>query len=277
MIRLFYIEWLKVSRSRYFKWMVGLWLLSFLIVPLGIDQLFDFLERTGDFTTNDLGISPTDFPIFSHHDLWHNLSYAYKLTSIFLCIIIIVNVGQEWEEKTIRQNVIDGLSRNQYFFSKVILMLGFSLLSTFLLFALGTGLGMQYFDEFNFTTLTSNISFLFGYTLHLFLHLSIAMLFINLIRRVGLTILLFTVYMYIVEPLVLSGVFIYMREAKEMHDYSVYLPFNSSWNLVPFPFGKYFLSYVSDTMNWVSIGIASIWLVIILFINSILTTRRDLR
>lgn len=278
MIRLFYIEWLKVSRSRYFKWMVGAWLLTFLIVPLGVDQFLQFLEDQGGFMTNDLNITPSAFPIFNFHDIWHNLAYVYKLTTVFLCIIVIVNVGQEWEEKTIRQNVIDGMSRKGYFASKILLLVGFTLISTLLLFIQGIVLGMSFDQELSWSAITSNIDFLFGYSLHLFLHLSLAMLFINVFRKVGLTVLLFMAYMYIFEPLIMGGFFLYMHHEQDWANYFQYFPFESSWRTVPsIPFQKYLMIYIPEHIEPIRVYVALAWTGLILYFNTLLTTKRDLR
>lgn len=278
MMRLFYIEWLKVSRSRYFKWMMGAWLLTFLIVPLGVDQFLDFLERNGDFMQNELNISPSAFPIFHFSDIWHNLAYVYKLTTVFLCIIVIVNVGQEWEEKTIRQNVIDGMSRMEYFMSKTLLLVGFTFISTLLLFILGMILAATTEQDMSWSAITGNIDFLFGYSLHLFLHLSVAMLFINVFRKVGLTVLLFMAYMYIFEPLILGGFFLYMHHENDWVNYTHFFPLEASWRAVPsIPFQKYLMMYVAPHLDATRVYIALIWTGLIFYFNALLTTKRDLR
>lgn len=278
MIRLFYIEWLKLARSRYFKWMMGAWLLSFLIVPLGVDQFLAFIERLGEFSTNEFGITPSSFPIFSFHDIWHNLAYVYKLTTVFLCIIVIVNVGQEWEEKTIRQNVIDGMSRMEYFLSKMILLFGLTLASTFLLFLLGIIMGITFDQPLSWSGVTEHLDFLLGYGMHLFLHLSLAMLFVNIFRKIGLTVLLFMAYMYIIEPMVLGIFFLYMAEEQGWINYLHYFPFEASWRMVPsIPFQKYIMMYIPGHIEPMRYVVALSWTAAVFYFNSLLTTKRDLR
>ncbi|KAB2813704.1 ABC transporter permease [Phaeocystidibacter luteus] len=276
MIRLFYIEWLKISRSRYFKWMMGLWLFAFLVVPFGIDQFLSWINDSSDFISTDLGVKPEDFPVFYFIDIWHNLSYIYKLITPLLCIIVIVNVGQEWEEKTIRQNVIDGLSRTEYFFSKVILLAFLSFLSFTLLLILGLVLGGAMSGGFSWNEIVSHIDFLFAYWLHIFLHLNIAMLAINLMRKVGLTILIFLLYMYFIEP-VAWGILGFMHAKQGWADLAVFLPIDASWSLIPSPLGKYITWYVHEHVQWSNVYPALAWLGITLLANARLMISRDLR
>lgn len=275
MRRLLYIEWLKVSKSKTFMWMMGLWLLSFLAVPFGVDSVLDWLEGK-ELVKNLMGIAPSSFPIFSYIDIWHNLGYLYKFLTPLLCIIVIVNVGQEWEEKTMRQNVIDGLSRSEYFLSKTLLIFMFSAASTFLLFLMGLILGSLYSNVSGGEAIFGHMDFLGGYFLHVFLHLSLPFLFINLLRKIGLTTLLFLVGIYVVEP-IMNGVASALTFFAEMPDLGVYLPFNASWNLLPFPFGKYVMSMTPDHLVTSSLLIALAWIALTMFFNYRLTTKRDLR
>ncbi len=273
MINLFYIEWLKVSKSRYFKWMMGLWLLAFISVPILLGETLEWASDNFNGLDELLPMAAEDFPIFSPHDVWQNLAFVYKYISVFLCIIVIVNVGQEWEEKTIRQNVIDGMSRGQYFLSKTVMLLILSVLSTFGVFLLGFILGSTSDSEVG---VMESFDFLLAYFLHVFLFISIAMLFINLFRKVGVTILVFLVYSFFVESIgagILNAIFGKMGSV----NVGSILPVEASWDLIPFPFKRYFMIYTPDYVNMGSVLMALAWTVIILFFNYLLTTRRDLR
>ncbi len=272
MTNLIYIEWLKVSRSRYFKWMMGLWLLAFISVPIFLGEALEWIASI-DGASEILPISPEDFPIFSPHDVWQNLAYLYKFVTAFLCIIVIVNVGQEWEEKTIRQNVIDGLSRNQYFFSKTILLLILSFISTLGVFLLGFILGSTSSSEVN---VFSSVDFILAYWLHLFLHMNVSMIFVNLFRKVGITILIFLIYVYFIEPIAV-GILDGAVGTLGPIDAGTIMPIESSWDLIPFPLGRYFMFYTADYVKLANVVVALGWTAILMFLNSLLTTKRDLR
>lgn len=273
MIRLLHIEWLKISQSRYFKVMVGLWLAAFLIVPFGIDAAIDWLNDQGNLSFGGgTGLGADDLPIFSFTDIWHNLAWTYKLITILLSIIIVVNIGQEWEEKTMRQNIIDGLSRNEYFASKLLLIVAFSLLSTLLLLVMGLILGFSFSHDTSISAIVGHIDFLFGYFLHVLLQLNLAFLVINLLRKVGLTIVLFLIYWFFLEPMVNGILSITMP-----FNVGQFLPLEAASNLLPWPFSKYVLTptieHISSQSVWIALG----WIAITVFLNRQLTIRRDLR
>lgn len=271
MIRLFSIEWLKLSKSRYFKWMMGLWLIAFIAVPFGFNEAISWIAEQGAELYTSLGFDASMLPIFSFTDLWHNLTYVYKLMTLLLSIIVIVNVGQEWEEKTIRQNIIDGMSRTEYFISKEILLLTLTLLSTALLIAMGMVVGYMLSSDTSWASVTGHMDFVYGYAIHVFLQLNVAMLFINVFRKVGLTILLFLVYLYVLVP-TFWGLNLWNKS-----DVHSYLPVTVSWDVVPVPFGKYIFQLTPDHVDPKTLALGAVWVVILLFVNNLLTTKRDLR
>lgn len=275
MIRLFSIEWLKLSKSRYFKWMIGLWLIAFLAVPFGLNKAIDLIVETGGELYASIGFDPAHLPIFSFTDLWHNLAYVYKLMTLLLSIIVIVNVGQEWEEKTMRQNVIDGMSRLEYFISKEVLLLTLTAISTGLFVLMGLVVGFSLSADTSMGAIVGHMDFVAAYALHVFLQLNIAMVFINLFRKVGVTILLFLVYLFVLVP-----VFWGLSELTLPDSISTfyrYMPVTISWDVIPFPFEKYLFRITPDHVRLKSMSLGIVWAVILLFINNLLTTKRDLR
>lgn len=275
MIRLIRIEWLKLSHSKSFKWMMGLWLVAFITIPFALDYGLDqFASSTGEIYAQ-FNIDPSVAPIFSFTDLWHNFAYTYKIMTILLSVIVIVNVGMEWEEKTMRQNVIDGLSRTEYFISKEILVLILTLLSTAGLIIMGLTVGYSYSPNTSWAAITGHMDFVWGYALHVFLQLNIAMIFINVIKRTGVTILLFLVYVYFLVPIGWGLSAWQMPQGwKNITDF---FPMSASWNTLPSPFWKYIFQYTPDHVAVQSILVASVWIVLTVLINHSLTTRRDLR
>jgi len=123
MKRLLKIEWLKSWPSRYFRVMLGIWLFAFVSIPVGVKLFLVYIESKG-FSLDDLpGIEATDLPIFDFVDIWQNLAYLYKGISIFMAILIIINITNELDYKTFRQNVIDGMSKTEFLGSKLLLIL----------------------------------------------------------------------------------------------------------------------------------------------------------
>ena len=63
---------------------------------------------------------------FSIDDLINRLSSMEAgLIGFFMVIFVIMNIGKEYSEKTLRKNIIDGYTRDQFFIGKLLLLLIF--------------------------------------------------------------------------------------------------------------------------------------------------------
>ena len=68
--------------------------------------------------------------IFNFPYIWHFNTFMIALLKIFFAIIIVAMVGNEYSHKTLKQNLIDGLSKSEFLRSKVYAILLFVLTST---------------------------------------------------------------------------------------------------------------------------------------------------
>ena len=68
------------------------------------------------------------------------------LLKIFFAIIIVAMIGNEYSYKTLKQNLIDGLSKSEFLRSKIYAILLFVLTSTLLVFIVSLILGGIYSD-----------------------------------------------------------------------------------------------------------------------------------
>ena len=273
MIRLLKIEWYKSFPSRYFRIMAGIWLVAFLAMPVGFKLLLQYLESKG-FSLDQLpGITATDLPIFDFVDLWQNLAYVYKCITIFLALLVIINITNELDYKTYRQNIIDGLSKGQFLVSKLLLILVLSSIVTLLVTTLGFIIGYIFSPVTEWHFVAKHINFMGAYWLHVLLFLSFSMLLALLIKRAGIVIALLLFYMTIVEPIGASIVTFGLK----MPLLADLLPMEAIWNLVPRPIEKYGLQ---ETRYWVSaqsVFIAVGYLAMYLTAIWLLLTKRDVK
>ena len=84
--------------------------------------------------------------IFNFPYIWHFNTFMIALLKIFFAIIIVAMVGNEYSHKTLKQNLIDGLSKSEFLRSKVYAILLFVLTSTLLVFIVSLILGGIYSD-----------------------------------------------------------------------------------------------------------------------------------
>lgn len=273
MYRLLKIEFYKSWPSRYFRTMGIIWLVAFLSLPIGFKLFLMYLEYQGISLEAIPGLQPTDLPLFDFVDLWQNLTYAYKCTTIFLAILVIINITNELDYKTFRQNVIDGMSKTQFLISKLLLIISIATITTVLIFIAGLIIGFISSPVTSWSYIIEHINFLLAYWLHVMLFLSFAMLISLLLKRAGIVIAILLFWMFIAEPIG-ATVLTYGLRVPVLAEC---LPMEGIWNLLPRPIEKYFLS---ESRYWISTRSVSIALVQLSFYLSmiyLLLTKRDLK
>jgi ABC-2 type transport system permease protein len=109
-------------------------------------------------------------------------------------MIIIILVTNEYSFLTIRNNIINGLSRTDFLLSKVYVAILFSIAATLLIFLTGTILGLIYSTTINFHVFFGKMIFLLGYFVETLTFLLFSMMMGILVRRTGFAIGVLFVY-----------------------------------------------------------------------------------
>ena len=118
MTRLFEIEWLKLKNYRVFWILIIMYFTGLIIVLSSGMFLMQFFKNQGaEFS----GIDPTIIPLYDFPDVWQNMTYVATFFKIILAFIVIISVTNEISYRTMRQNVIDGMSKWEFLKSKFIL------------------------------------------------------------------------------------------------------------------------------------------------------------
>jgi len=128
MKRLLNIEYRILSRYSTFMILLSLYFIFLALVSYG------FVNFLGDFSFND-GDQPVQLnlaalPIYRFPDIWHNMTYIASYFKFILAILVIMFISNEFEFRTLRQHIIDGMSRGQFVQSKFLSIGVISLLST---------------------------------------------------------------------------------------------------------------------------------------------------
>ena len=223
------VEWLKVKYYRTF------WILIAVIgicIPAFNYVIYDFTDNSfPKINGQSLLGNPFSFP-----NVWRTVPYNAGILIFMPAILIITLFTNEFSYRTHRQNIIDGWSRSRFIFIK--------LFEIFLLDLFVTGIVVLTCLYFGFITKTSaqpaarwdqyrNILYFFVETLDYSL---IALLFAMLIRRAGLAMGIFFLYM-IVEQFVVS-----LGRNKYKVVWVDYLPEEVSDRLIPQPFARKLIS-----------------------------------
>lgn len=253
MVRLIRLEYLKLRHNKAMWVLLGLYLVAIVGISFGAGYILQVLADNG---VEYRGIDPTVFPIYDFDDIWQNLAYLGYFFNVFPAFLIVISITNEFANKTHRQNIIDGLSRTEFFLSKLSFAAFLSLLSGLFLLMIGLLLGFMHSDVLGTEAIFSNMVFAPVHALQLFLYFLFAMLLSLIIRKSGITIVLLLMYTVILEP-ILTATLGYWYPGTED-----FLPLHAISNLVHFPFPKYFLRYVQDYLAIKELAIAVGWGVI---------------
>lgn len=240
-------------------WVVGG--LYFLTLGFGAASGMEFLKwlaRTFEDFGSSLNINR--IPLYHFPDVWLNLIWCAGLLKIILGIMVVISITNEFTYRTIRQNIIDGLSREEFLLSKVFMNILFSLVSVAMLFVIGLITGLIYSPDVTWSKIITDLEFFPAYFLELFFFLSYALMIGVLIQRSGLTIIL----------LLLSQLIEFIITANlDDHVPSIvpFFPMRSIWNLIEWPFPRYAFMEIKDYITFSSVAIVLGWVIIFNYIS----------
>ncbi len=182
MKKLFSLEKIKALSYPTFKVLMIIHFLLFFIVVLVVSRIH--------FSVPGFSIKG----LYQFPNIWEFFPWVASWFNIFLTIVLIVLVGNEFLFKTFRQNVIDGLNRNDLVHSKLILILTIAVY-TFLMVLLAVIIyGLIFTKEFSFEIIFENAYLILIYFIQAVGYMTLGLLFATLFRNTALSIILFLVY-----------------------------------------------------------------------------------
>jgi ABC-2 type transport system permease protein len=193
MIKLVQIELRKILPYKMFWVMSGIYLLSLIFFSYGLPSLIDYFTMRSDVPEIKLLMKF----LYNFPDIWQNLAWAASLRffiKIFIGMIMIILVTNEYAYLTIRHNVFNGLSRTDFLMSKVYVAVLLSLAATMLIFLTGTTLGLIYSSTITVQAFFGKMIFLFGYFVEVLVFLLFSLMVGILVKRTGFAIGLLFVY-----------------------------------------------------------------------------------
>jgi hypothetical protein len=191
--------------------------------------------------------------------------------------VIIILITNEFTYKTIRQNVINGLGKAEFITSKLLLILVISVVMTVFV-TIGTlVLGISNTSDLTMAMVLEKIMFVPGFFITMITFLVYALFFGFLLRNTGLSIALFTLYVFIVEPIV----YYFLKSPVVFeNNISPYLPVNSVLRVTEYPsiqvlkniMGINLQNEVSPVACLIALGYAAVMVGIVYFVLA----KRDL-
>jgi ABC-type transport system involved in multi-copper enzyme maturation permease subunit len=208
-------------------------------------------------------------PLYHFPDVWLNLIWSAGLLKVILAIMTVISITNEFTYRTLRQNIIDGLSREEFLLSKMLTNILLSLMSVAMIFLIGLITGIIYSPSLEFSKIVTDLEFFIAYFLEVFFFLSYALMLGMLVQRSGLTIILLLLS-HVIEIIITSNVNRFSPGLVQ------FFPMRSIWNLIEFPFARYALAEIRDYLSVGYVAIVVAWVIIFNGISYLKLKRSDI-
>ena len=250
MLHLIKIDLKKLTSYRTFWIVCGLY---FVTLGFGAASGMELLKLLAN-TVEDFGqsINIDRIPLYHFPDVWLNLIWFSGLIKVVLAIMVVISITNEFSYRTLRQNVIDGLSRSEFLTSKILTNVLLSLMSVALIFLVGFITGLIYSPEIAWSKIVTDLEFFLAYFLEIFFFLSYALMLGILVQRSGLTIILLLLSQMI-ELIITANIDEYVPWLIP------FFPMKSIWNLIDFPLPRYAFQEIRDYLTFTSVLIVVGW------------------
>ncbi len=274
MIRALKLEWLKVRNYRVFWILTVMYILAVDIIASGGVFFLEWLKSKGaDFD----GIDPTIIPIYDFPDIWQNTTYLASFAKVLLAFIVIISINNDITYQTMRQNIIDGISKKEFIFSKLLQIVALAFLSTLVLFIAGFINGSIYSHVWGAEYIFDEMEFLLAYFYDIVVYCTLAFMLALFIKKAGFVIIALFLYTMMFEP-ILTTIMVnapFFRDGIAP-DIAQFFPIRSLNNLIPVPYGKYIFMEIEDNVPLSAVWISTGWFAIYLSLIFLKLNKKDL-
>ena len=195
-------------------------------------------------------------------------------------------MANEYSNKTIKQNLIDGLSKKEFVLSKFLTVITFSVVSTLFVFIVSLILGLAYSDFNEVSIIFSDLEFIIAFFVKLMGFFSFCLFLGILVKRSAFA-LGFLIIWQIFEGIVRGLIRWKLFDGDTTDVIMGFFPLQSMFNLIKEPFTRLeavqtVADQVGETINlnyhvhWYEILIVLCWTSIFIYLSYALLKKRDL-
>jgi ABC-2 type transport system permease protein len=248
------------------------------VLPFFVILLSSFKIDVFGFFTLELG----ELGIFNFPLIWHITTFFASQFKFFFAIVVVSMIGNEYSNKTLKQNLIDGLSKKEFILSKFYTIVFFSLISTILITLISFCIGLYYSSYNEVAIILRETNFLVAYFVKLTGFFSLCLFLGMLVKRSAFA-LAFLFILFILEW-ILFGLTAWKINGDMAEKIQNFFPLKSMYKLIDQPFQRVVMTKFPDKANlgydyavhWYEIAIVLGWTVIFIFLSYRLLKQRDL-
>lgn len=225
--------------------------------------------------------------IFNFPFIWHFNTYIAAILKFFLAIVIVSMMANEYSYGTLKQNLIDGMSKKEFIYSKFLTVVLFAFISTLFVFVMSLILGYSFSSYTEFSIVFSEMEYLVAYFVKLVGFFSFCLFLGILVKRSAFAIGFLFVW-NILEGIA-KGILMFeiYPKSEKASTITQFFPLESMSNLIVEPFSK--LSIIRNIkttigandikdfdVHFTSILIVIFWTSLFVFLSYKIIKKRDL-
>ncbi|MFT5078249.1 MAG: ABC-2 type transport system permease protein [Planctomycetota bacterium] len=278
MLRLLHIEFQKI---RYNKTVKVISIIYFVLIT------FIALIASIEFNFASINFRVADQGIFNFPFIWHFNTYLAAWLKLFFAIVIVSLVANEYSYRTLKQNLIDGLSKKEFILSKFVTVLLFAAGSSIFVFILSIILGLSFSDYTEIGIIFRDLDYLLAYFIKLVGFFSFCLFLGVLVKRSAFA-LGFLFVWWIIENITYAFLkFKAFKDTDIAESIVQFFPLEAMNNLIKEPFTRLggvqsIASQVGEEITksydvtLLNVAIVSVWTVLFIYWAWVILKRRDL-
>ena len=199
-MKLLKIEWLKPKGHPFFWIGLGLYAACMILLVSKAGGI----EWRADDPDNEAGQKLLNFGEAGFYKLpyiWQNVTYLAGYFKFIPAFLLIFFVSNEYQYRTYRQNIIDGLSIGEFYTSKLISAFIFSVISVLIIGVNAGIMAILYNESASAADYFQNMDYLLAYFAEVLFLMLLALFLTFLFKRSTITVIIILLYYFIVEPL----------------------------------------------------------------------------
>jgi ABC-type transport system involved in multi-copper enzyme maturation permease subunit len=260
------------------------------VLIIGYFVLLSFIALLASVNFKIIGVDfrLADQGIFNFPYIWHFNTFIAAILKLFLALVIVSMMSNEYTYGTLKQNLIDGLSKKEFVLSKFLTVVVFATVSTVFIFLMSLLLGYS-FSSYNETSIVfTDVSYILWYFLKLVAFFSFCLFAGILIKRSAFAIgfiLLWKVVEWIIYGLLRWKI---IKDGEITDRIMGFFPLEAMYNLIKEPFTRFQAYKALENLNsgtvsekyygthWYEVLIVIFWTAFFIFMSYRILKNRDL-
>lgn len=278
MKRLLAIELQKIWKNRASRILT----ISYFVILSFIAMIASIKFNIGNFKIHFAEMGIFNFPF-----IWHFNTYIAASLKFFLAIVIVSMMANEYSYGTLKQNLIDGMSKKEFVLSKFLTVVLFAFISTIFVLVMSLLLGLSFSSYTELGIIFSDLQYLLAYFIKLVGFFSFCLFIGVLIKRSAFAIGFLFVW-FLIEKISYGFMkFELFNRDPRVDQVYAFMPLESLSNLIVEPFTR--LSTIRSiqtavgensekdySIHFSSILIVLVWTAIFVYSSYKIIKKRDL-